>query len=331
MSLDQGTWKHVFAACVWKPAIALADMFTADVIWCALWKHKGTIKMKNVLNQKALIHRFQCAIQADLMKCLNENSRFISVALSMKEFSQTLFEVLVEICGSKHELNIESIFQGFLVHFKEKSTNLPATNIGPIIAILQYCYIVDHPYLKKGIVGQPDKIPGTLKELMPETNAEEYEKQMKDQESFMVDGGNNYFNVVNPLKEAVMQIKFKDKKPEPGKEFNLTSSNYGTVINNEWKNNQPRFFWPEMQPEDAVSLAEFAHMIATGGFKSRQDEENNYKKYQVYLDPKFKDPKFLDEVSRRVVGTKNFWKKIEESELFNPEIEKKERKGIQKK
>jgi hypothetical protein len=268
--MEEGTWNKTFELCILRPAFRLAFLLARDSQWYALWKIKGMTF--NILAKSSINARFQYACCAPLVRCVKDNSRFMSVSKSVKKYSLTLYNVLTKWCNKSNKK------YDVIIKEAETGKNVPiVTNIPLLLSLVIALFIEDHRYVAMPVT-QTTKKEDVL-EITMDKNPKDYKNEM-EKASDSRDDHAKWIKVVNNCRAKLLGITMvttadyvdgKTYKKESGK------ANFGLAILQEWEKNEISFFLPGMTdpktgiPETA-KLDELLHMICSVGFFSQLEE-----------------------------------------------------------
>ena len=343
--MEDGTQAKTFENCILRPGLCLGTLMQRDAVWWTLLKVKPKMTVASIVKKQVLV-RFQAPVTAALVRCLRDNSRFISVAEPMKEFSPTLYKLMTNLCKVD---NTKQNGANFIIKVQELSKDFPiVTNTAVMMAILSYLYVLDRKHTAFVITKET-----TVEEVLEKTykgSKTDYEKVIESM-NISCDQSTEWLRVVNPCREKMLSIETvngpKKDKTTPKKKkkkaaekddreeipgvlwkFQSGKSNFGDVQLQAWEDNEARWWLPGMEdPEsnepELLTLDELIHCISTLGFKSQKEEEDNYMDVEKHLAKKPSEKQRKNCLRRRMNAVKRFLIKLEdECPLFKNDDEK---------
>lgn len=324
--LEDGIWKPVFAQCIFRPAAALAKYLYKEFVFQS--ELIGTMK-PGAYATKDITFRFQCILMAELVACVRNNSRFLSVSTHMKTYCPKLFRLLYKQCSLPKSVQVT--LTDFRVASKNGNQVEPATNIGPLMALLQFLYVEDRRYI---YYYKTHGVGAAKKEVECHAVKQNYDyeifKEWNNKEE--LDKG-TWFTVVNPIRKKLLALREQTEKDETNSQVggkvkvSKTNTNYGKRVDAPWDELRPKFFLEGMEVEDAMYLGQFLHCITTGGFVSAEEESKHFATHKTLFDNQSQRPD--DPIARRILSVINFWNKVDKNcTLFNSYETTTKRKGL---
>lgn len=338
--MEDGTFVKTFEHCLIRPGFQLGSLMFKDAVWYALF-HVRKMRIA-MFAKKPMLVRFQAPIIAGLVRCLKDNSRFVSVSTQMRLYSKTLYSILTEHC------KMENSKTNFIIQVKKSGDKNPiVTNTGALMAVISYLYLLDRKHAAFTISGTSNGISWEeVLQIAYKKDPATYMKEFK-QLSISSDTHAEWLKVHNPCREKLLSLKFiipgdgneetgnqgsakkKKKKSKknsddteaqiPGVHFQPKSgvSNFGDTMLQGWEKNEPEWWLdgmvdPETNEPETLKLPELIHAISTLGFASQREEEDNFFQHKKQLESKkFPEGKVTSKLQRRIEAIKKFLTKLE--------------------
>ena len=337
--MEDGTFCRTFEQCLIRPGFQLGSLMFKDAVWYALWTVKK-IKVA-MFAKKPMLVRFQAPIIAGLVRCLKDNSRFVSVSTHMKLYSKTLYSILTEHC------KMDNLKTNFIIKEKKTGDTIPiVTNTAALMAIISYLYVMDRKHSAFTVSGSKNGLSWEkVLEIAYKKDSVTYLKEFKKLDVF-TDTKTEWLKVYNPCRGKLLSLKFvipkenkgdagieegakKKKKSKknsddvdtliPGIHYQPKSgvSNFGDTMLQGWEENEPQWWLdgmvdPDTNEPESLRLDELIHAISTIGFASQTEEEANFINHEKQIKANnFSAKKVKTKLQRRIEAIKRFLTKLE--------------------
>ena len=324
-NFEHGSWYKLFMKAILQVAHILSDNMKDELTYYFMLRNN---QQSSVVAKEYIQQRFMSLIAKDMVKCLTNNGRWLSVSKSMEKFSKKLYRLLTNFCGKQNGMksnDFDFVLTSMNVSFsgKEVCTNIPA-----LVAVLLLCYYEDRQFLKANSLELARKDWETRKAtgVVQVTEVTDGGNTIQLAGNTERDLGNKWFHVENSFRTLLLNLPKKEGKRgadlEPGQGWMPSGGTgddpfkFGKSTRVDWSKQSILFFLSHWKEGDGVTFDQFLHVIASGGFISQEEEAqwtNDHPNINLDEKGRWNQIQKIDATGLRIVSTRKFWMKIEKN------------------